>query len=264
MTAIIEVRDLRKNFGNLQAVKGISFSVETGRTFGFLGPNGAGKSTSIKMLTTLLAPTSGTISIDGEDPGVNPHAVRRSLGIVFQDPSLDDDLSASENLEMHGILYGVPRRERRERIADLLEFVDLSDRRNDFVRYFSGGMKRRLEIARALLHRPKILFLDEPTLGLDPQTRNLMWGYLATLKRDRGMTVFFTTHYMEEAERNADTIAVIDHGAIIASGTPDDLKQRTQKSSLEDAFLSLIGRNIREESASGNERMRMLGRASGR
>lgn len=264
MTAIIEVRDLRKSFDDLHAVKGISFSVDTGRTFGFLGSNGAGKSTSIKMLTTLLAPTSGTIRIDGNDPGADPHAVRRSLGIVFQDPSLDDDLSASENLEMHGILYGIPRRERRGRIADLLEFVDLADRRNDFVRYFSGGMKRRLEIARALLHRPKILFLDEPTLGLDPQTRNLMWGYLATLKRDRGMTVFFTTHYMEEAERNADTIAVIDHGAIIASGTPEDLKQRTQKSSLEDAFLSLTGRDIRDESASGNERMRMLGRARGR
>lgn len=264
MTAIIEVRDLKKSFGAFEAVKGISFSVERGRTFGFLGPNGAGKSTTIKMLTTLLAPTSGTISVDGNDPDKHAHAVRHSLGIVFQDPSLDDDLSASENMEMHGILYGVPRRERRKRIDELLDFVELGDRRNDFVRHFSGGMKRRLEIARALLHRPRILFLDEPTLGLDPQTRNLMWEYLAKLKQDDGMTVFFTTHYMEEAERNADTIAVIDHGAVIASGTPHDLKLQTQKSSLEDAFLALTGRDIRDESASGNERMRMFGRASGR
>lgn len=264
MTAIIEVRDLKKNFGAFEAVKGISFSVERGRTFGFLGPNGTGKSTTIKMLTTLLAPTSGTISVDGNDPGKHAYAVRRSLGIVFQDPSLDDDLSAAENMEMHGILYGVPRRGRRKRIGELLEFVGLADRRDDFVKLLSGGMKRRLEIARALLHRPSILFLDEPTLGLDPQTRNLMWEYLARLKQDEKITVFFTTHYMEEADRNADTIAVIDDGSIVASGTPEELKLQTQKSSLEDAFLTLTGRDIRDESASVNERMRMFGRAQRR
>jgi len=264
MSPIIEVRDLKKNYGTVEAVKGISFSIEKGQTFGFLGPNGAGKSTTIKMLTTLLAPTAGTIRIDGSDPGKDPHAVRSTLGIVFQDPSLDDDLTARENMEMHGLLYGVPRSERRRRIAELLEFVDLADRRDDYVRKFSGGMKRRLEIARGLLHRPRIIFLDEPTLGLDPQTRNLMWAYLGKLKQDDGITIFFTTHYMDEADRNADTIAVIDHGSIIASGTPEDLKRSTHKHSLEDAFLELTGRDIRDESASGNERMRMIGRARGR
>jgi ABC-2 type transport system ATP-binding protein len=261
VTAIIEVRDLRKHFGTFEAVKGISFSIERGQTFGFLGPNGAGKSTTIKMLTTLLVPTSGTMQIDGNDPTKDAPAVRRSLGIVFQDPSLDDDLSARENMEMHGALYGVPRRECRRRIGELLAFVDLADRGNDYVKAFSGGMKRRLEIARGLLHRPSIIFLDEPTLGLDPQTRNLMWEYLAKLKRDKGITIFFTTHYMDEADRNADTIAIIDHGSIIATGTPEELKRRTQKRSLEDAFLELTGRDIREESASAVDRMRMIGRA---
>jgi len=264
MTDIIEVHDLRKGFGPIEAVKGVSFSIQKGQTFGFLGPNGAGKSTTIKMLTTLLTPTSGTIRIDGKDPTKDPHAVRLGLGIVFQDHSLDDDLTARENMDMHGLLYGVPTLERRERIAELIEFVELSHRQDDYVRQFSGGMKRRLEIARALMHRPKIVFLDEPTLGLDPQTRNLMWEYLAKLKQDQGTTVFFTTHYMDEADRNADTIAVIDHGSIIASGTPDEVKRQTKKRSLEDAFLELTGRDIREESVSGNERMRAMGRARGR
>ncbi len=261
MSAIIEVRDLKKSFGTFEAVKGISFSIERGKTFGFLGPNGAGKSTTIKMLTTLLAPTSGTVRVDGNDPQKDPHAVRRSLGIVFQDPSLDDDLTAWENMEMHGVLYGVSRSERRERIDGLLEFVDLADRRDGYVREFSGGMKRRLEIARGLLHRPKLIFLDEPTLGLDPQTRNHMWDYLAKLKNDEGITVFFTTHYMDEADRNADTIAIIDHGLIVASGTAEELKRQTWKHTLEDAFLELTGRDIRDESTSGNERMRLMSRA---
>ncbi len=263
MTDIIEVKDLKKNFGALEAVKGISFSVEPGTKFGFLGPNGAGKSTTVQMLTTLLRPTSGTILIDGNDPTTHPDAVRRSFGIVFQDPSLDDDLTAWENMEMHGVLYGVPRNTRRARIDELLKFIDLDDRRRSYVREFSGGMKRRLEVARGLLHHPKIIFLDEPTLGLDPQTRNHMWEYLGRLNESEGITVFFTTHYMDEADRNADTIAIIDHGCIVASGTGEELKRQTGKESLEDAFLELTGRDIRDESASGLELLRRMRRARG-
>ncbi len=264
MTDIIEVKDLEKSFGALEAVKGISFSVEQGTTFGFLGPNGAGKSTTIKMLTTLLRPTSGTILIDGNNPATHPDAVRRSFGIVFQDPSLDDDLTAWENMELHGVLYGVPRKTRRARIDELLKFVVLGDRRQSYVKEFSGGMKRRLEIARGFLHHPKIIFLDEPTLGLDPQTRNHMWEYLGRVNESDGITVFFTTHYMDEADRNADTIAIIDHGCIVASGTGEELKRQTGKDSLEDAFLELTGRDIREESASGLEHLRRMRRARGR
>ena len=264
MTNIIEVKDLEKSFGALEAVKGISFSVEQGTTFGFLGPNGAGKSTTIKMLTTLLRPTSGRILIDGNNPATHPDAVRRSFGIVFQDPSLDDDLTAWENMELHGVLYGVPRKTRRARIDELLKFVDLDDRRQSYVKEFSGGMKRRLEIARGFLHHPKIIFLDEPTLGLDPQTRNHMWEYLGRLNESMGITVFFTTHYMDEADRNADTIAIIDHGCIVASGTGEELKRQTGNESLEDAFLELTGRDIREESASGLEHLRRMRRARGR
>jgi ABC-2 type transport system ATP-binding protein len=181
MPNIIQVDDLKKSFGSFEAVKGISFVVAQGTTFGFLGPNGAGKSTTIKMLTTLLRPSSGTILIDGHDPAREPDAVRHAFGIVFQDPSLDEDLTAWENMELHGVLYGVPRGTRRARIDELLAFIELDDHRNGYVREFSGGMKRRLEIARGLLHHPKIIFLDEPTLGLDPQTRKRMWEYLGRL-----------------------------------------------------------------------------------
>jgi ABC-2 type transport system ATP-binding protein len=261
MPNIIEVKDLRRRFGGFEAVKGISFSVAQGTIFGFLGPNGAGKSTTIKMLTTLLRPTSGTILIDGHDPTKEPDAVRHAFGIVFQDASLDEDLTAWENMELHGVLYGVPRDTRRARIDELLAFVELDDRRSSYVREFSGGMKRRLEVARGLLHHPKIIFLDEPTLGLDPQTRNRMWEYLGHLNEREGVTVFFSTHYMDEADRNADTIAIIDHGAIVASGTGEDLKHRTRKESLEDAFLELTGGDIREEAASGLEHLRMMRRA---
>jgi ABC-2 type transport system ATP-binding protein len=264
MANIIEVENLKKSFAGIEAVRGISFSVEQGSTFGFLGPNGAGKSTVIKMLTTLLRPTSGTIIIDGHDPTRDPHAVRRAIGVVFQDPSLDDDLTAWENMELHGVLYGVPSGTRRARISELLKFVELDDRRQSYVREFSGGMKRRLEIARGLLHLPKIVFLDEPTLGLDPQTRNHMWEYLRMLKEREGITVFFTTHYMDEADRNADTIAVIDHGSIIASGPGYELKRRTRKDSLEEAFLELTGSNIREENASELEHLRTMRRVRGR
>jgi ABC-2 type transport system ATP-binding protein len=256
MAHIIEVKNLTKKFGNFVAVKDVSFSVEEGDIFAFLGPNGAGKSTTIKVLTTLLRPTSGTLSIDGNNPITEPDLVRHSFGIVFQDPSLDEDLTALENLELHGALYSVPKEILSKRIDEMLVLVELSDRRNDFVRDFSGGMKRRLEIARGLLHHPKIIFLDEPTLGLDPQTRNHLWSYVQKLNADEGITVFFTTHYMEEADRVAKTIAIIDGGVIIAQGTSDDLKKQTGTSSLEDAFLKLTGNDIRDEAGSSLDRMR--------
>ncbi len=260
---IIEVRDLTKRFNGLTAVDGISFEVEKGEIFALLGPNGAGKSTTIKILTTILSPSGGQVRINGHDPLKDPDAVRRSFGIVFQDPSLDDDLTALENMELHGVLYKVPTKIRRERTEMLLKLVDLWDRRNDQAKTFSGGMKRRLEIARGLLHHPDILFLDEPTLGLDPQTRNHMWSYIEEINRREGMTVFFTTHYMEEAERMAGRIVVIDHGRIIALGTASELKERTATDSLEDAFLALTGYEIRAEQASGSDHLRAMGRAFG-
>jgi ABC-2 type transport system ATP-binding protein len=220
MAAIIEARDLVKRFDGITAVDHISFAVEAGVVFGFLGPNGAGKTTTIKMLTTVLAPSEGRLRVAGHDPVKEPLLVRRAFGIVFQDPSLDGELTAAENMELHGVRYRVPRAERRERIEALLPFVGLWERRDDYVKRFSGGMRRRLEIARALQHRPRILFLDEPTAGLDPQTRNQIWEFIRGLCRDEQVTVFFTTHYMEEAERVADQIAVIDHGRIVAEGTP--------------------------------------------
>lgn len=254
---IIIVKNLTKKFGEFIAVDDISFEVKEGGIFAFLGPNGAGKSTTIKMLTTLLTPTSGELFINGNNPVTNPDLVRRSFGIVFQDTSLDDELTAWENMEFHGVLYDVPKKLRRERIEQLLNFVELLDRKNNLVKEFSGGMKRRLEIARGLLHHPKIIFLDEPTLGLDPQTRNHMWEYLKDLNKKEGTTIFFTTHYMEEADRIAEKIAIIDHGKIIASGTSQELKEKTRTNSLEEAFLSLTGKVIREDSASNVDQMRM-------
>jgi ABC-2 type transport system ATP-binding protein len=257
---MIEVANLTKKFNGFTAVDNISFTVNKGEIFAFLGPNGAGKTTTIKILTTLLRPTRGKISLDGNDPTKNQNAVRCSFGIVFQDPSLDDELTAYENMEFHGVLYGVPKKIRRERIEQLLKFVELWDRRNDLAKKFSGGMKRRLEVARGLIHHPKILFLDEPTLGLDPQTRNHIWNYIKNLNEEEKMTVFFTTHYMEEAERVAQKIAIIDHGKIVAQGTPAELKQQTKTTSLEDAFLALTGKTIREEEVSNVDRMRIMRR----
>src|SRR5216110_2446689 len=224
---MIQVQNLVKTFGEFQAVKDISFTVKPGELFAFLGPNGAGKTTTIKMLTTLLTPTSGSIRIDGLDPITHSTDVRRRFGIVFQDPSLDQELTAYENMDLHGVLYHVPRKLRHERIELLLKLFELWDRRKDYVKTFSGGMKRRLEIARGFLHTPKILFLDEPTLGLDPQSRNQLWTHVTNLNKAENVTVFLTTHYMDEAERVAERIAVIDHGKIIAQGSPYELKQQT-------------------------------------
>jgi len=263
MENIISVKNLVKKFGDFTAVDDISFDVKKGEIFAFLGPNGAGKSTTIKMLTTILNPTSGNIKLNGHDTADDADAVRHSFGIVFQDPSLDDDLTALENMNLHGVLYGVPGNVRKERIEQLLNFVELWDRRNSLVKEFSGGMKRRLEIARGLLHHPTVLFLDEPTLGLDPQTRNHMWSYLQNLNKEEGITVFFTTHYMEEAERIAQRIAIIDHGKIIASGTAAELNAKTGKSSLEDTFLDLTGKVIRDEDANATDRMRNRSRMWG-
>lgn len=260
MGNIIEVKNLVKKFDDITAVDDISFNVEAGKIFAFLGPNGAGKTTTIKMFTTLLHPTSGKILINGFNPVTNPDDVRRSFGIIFQDPSLDDDLTAWENLEFHGVLYGVPKKIRRERIEELLKVVELEKRRDDLVKEFSGGMKRRLEIARGLLHHPKIIFLDEPTLGLDPQTRNHLWSYIKDMNQKEGITVFFSTHYMEEADRMADRIAIIDNGKIIADGTAQDLKKETDSETLEEAFLKLTGKQIREEGAKGLDNLRNMRR----
>jgi len=257
---MIDVKNLTKKFKDFIAVDNISFSVNEGEIFAFLGPNGAGKSTTIKILTTLLRPTSGDVLINGHDPTKDQDEVRCSFGIVFQDPSLDDELTAFENMEFHGILYDVPKQIRRKRIEQLLKFVELWDRKDDFVKNFSGGMKRRLEVARGLIHHPKILFLDEPTLGLDPQTRNHIWTYIKGLNKEEKMTVFFTTHYMEEAEKVASRIAIIDHGKIIAVGTPEELRQKTNTHSLEEAFLALTGTTIRVEQAGSIDNLRRMRR----
>jgi len=225
LSTIIEVNELAKDYNGHSAVKGISFAVERGEIFGFLGPNGAGKTTTINMLCTLLRPTSGSATVDGYDIIKNRLAVRQSIGLVFQDPSLDERLTALENLKFHGMIYGIRRAERARRIEEVLELVELSDRRHDMVRTFSGGMKRRLEIARGLMHRPRVLFLDEPTLGLDPQTRHRIWDYINRLRVDEGLTIFLTTHYMDEAEHCA-RIAIIDNGDLIAIDTPEKLKEQ--------------------------------------
>ncbi|MHB8842602.1 MAG: ATP-binding cassette domain-containing protein [Candidatus Aquicultor sp.] len=310
-----------KNYNGTAAVKGVSFTIDRGEIFGFLGPNGAGKTTTISMLCTLLTPTGGRATVNGFDVVKNKLAVRKSIGLVFQDPSLDERLTALENLRFHAMIYGIGKADRNRRIPDVFELVELSGRQHDLVKTFSGGMKRRLEIARGLLHRPKVLFLDEPTLGLDPQTRHHIWDYVQQLKQDDGLTIFLTTHYMDEAE-NCDRIAVIDHGELIAMNTPGELKESIggevvllatednlkasleikdkfdltaqevngelslkvangshfmpelikglettvtsislRKPTLEDVFLNLTGRRIREEKVEGMDRARVRMRA---
>jgi ABC-2 type transport system ATP-binding protein len=321
----IEVAGLTRRFKSFTAVDGISFTVKTGEVFGFLGPNGAGKTTTVRMLCTLIRSSGGSASVAGHDISHRQTDVRRSIGIIFQDPSLDDRLTARENLRFHAMIYKVPGSEVKARIADALEWMDLTDRAGELVRNFSGGMKRRLEIARGLLHSPRVLFLDEPTLGLDPQTRSRIWERLLRLRRERSTTLFLTTHYMDEAE-NCDRIAIIDHGHIIALDTPARLKAQVQGDiihletaddamaeaevrqrhglevtrdptglhfevesgatfvpglvkelsvsvravsvrppTLEDVFLKLTGREIRDDEASGHDklksRLRRMGRA---
>jgi ABC-2 type transport system ATP-binding protein len=236
--AAVAVRDLSKRYGDLTAVDGVSFDVATGEIFGFLGPNGAGKSTTIKMLCTLVAPTSGTATVAGFDIRHEQSAVRRNIGLVFQDPTLDQYLTADQNLRMHAELYGVPRAALAGRLTQVLEMVGLADRRSALVSTYSGGMKRRLEIARGLLHAPHVLFLDEPTVGLDPQTRSSIWRYINDLRKREDITIFLTTHYMDEAEY-CDRIAIMDHGQIVVLDTPEALKaavgeDRVQISTVDD------------------------------
>ncbi|MBV8900964.1 MAG: ATP-binding cassette domain-containing protein [Verrucomicrobia bacterium] len=255
---MIWARELTKNFGAISAVQGISFEVAKGEIFAFLGPNGAGKTTTIKMLTTLLKPSSGRVELDGLDPATQQQETRKRFGIVFQDSSIDDELTAYENMDFHGVLYKVPKRIRAARIEELLKLFELWDRRDHQVKHFSGGMRRRLEIARGFLHTPKILFLDEPTLGLDPQTRNQLWTHVKRLNETENVTVFLTTHYMEEAERVAHRIAIMDHGRIVAQGSSEELKRQTGTDSLEEAFLALTGTSIREEEGGSIVRMRRM------
>jgi ABC-2 type transport system ATP-binding protein len=236
--AAVAVRDLSKRYGDLTAVDDVSFDVATGEIFGFLGPNGAGKSTTIKMLCTLVAPTSGTATVAGFDIRHEQSAVRRNIGLVFQDPTLDQYLTADQNLRMHAELYGVPRAALAGRLTQVLEMVGLADRRSALVSTYSGGMKRRLEIARGLLHAPHVLFLDEPTVGLDPQTRSSIWRYINDLRKREDITIFLTTHYMDEAEY-CDRIAIMDHGQIVVLDTPEALKaavgeDRVQISTVDD------------------------------
>ena len=317
MENIIETKNLTKKYGNFTAVDDLSFSVKTGEVFAFLGPNGAGKTTTNKMLTPLLKPTTGEVFLNGHNVTENPHQTRKSFGIVFQDPSLDNELTAYENMQFHAILYGIkkdnqalnyktpvleyfsglfskfwlqirynfsaeplarpknsikflpqnleeiPRKSfvnqgYQERIKNLLELVELWDRKDSYVKTFSGGMKRRLEIARGLLHNPKVLFLDEPTIGLDPQTRNHIWNYIHNLNKTENVTIFFTTHHMEEVERMAQRIAIIDHGKILIIGTVQEIIQKAGAKNLEDAFITLTGSKIREEAVNaGVNRMRI-------
>ena len=224
MTIALHIQDLTRRFNELIAVNNISFDIDQGEIFGLLGPNGAGKTTTLSMLATMLTPTSGSATVNGIDISQDPDGVRKSIGIVFQDQSLDEELTAWENMDFHGRLYRIPAETRNQRITELLMLVELNDRRDDIVKTFSGGMRRRLEIARGLLHHPAVLFLDEPTLGLDPQTRNHLWQYIATLAKEKGITIILTTHYMEEADRLCNRVAIIDHGRIIAIDTPKNLK----------------------------------------
>lgn len=254
---IIQAKKLRKEFEDgFLAVDDVSFDVKKGEVFAFLGPNGAGKTTVIRMLTTLLNPTSGEILFDGKNALLDKDETRKMFSIVFQDPSLDDKLTAYENMEYHAVLYGVKKENRKERIEELLKFVDLWDRREDFVEHFSGGMKRRLEIARGLMHHPKILFLDEPTIGLDSQTRKHIWSYIKNLSQKEGTTIFFTTHYLEEAENIADQINIIDHGKIVYAGTIGEVKAKTGAPNLNEAYLILTGNEIRDGEASSVDKMR--------
>lgn len=237
---IIHTEKLSKAYGKLTAVAGLDLDVEEGEVFGLLGPNGAGKTTIIMMLTTLRQPSSGRATVNGFDIAKESSKVRKSVGIVFQDPSSDEILTGSENLKLHGMLYDMPDDLAAKRIDEVLNLVDLADRKNDLVKKYSGGMRRRLELARGLMHHPKVLFLDEPTLGLDPQTREHIWNYIRKLAKEEKITIIITTHYMDEADRLCDRIAIIDHGKIVALDSPENLKKE------------LGGETIRLETAKPN------------
>jgi len=226
MVYAVETNNLTKRYGELVAVDGLDLAINEGEIFGLLGPNGAGKTTTLSMLATLLKPTSGTARVNGYDIVEQSAEVRRSIGIVFQDPSSDDILTGRENLYLHALMFGVPKHERKQRIQHVLRLVDLQDRANDIVKKYSGGMRRRLELARGLLHNPRVMFLDEPTLGLDPQTREHIWEYVENLVKTENVTVIITTHYMDEADRLCNRVAIIDHGQIAALDTPSALKSK--------------------------------------
>ena len=249
MKNAIETTRLTRSFNSLTAVDTLNIAVETGEIFGLLGPNGAGKTTTISMLCTILKPTSGSAEVNGYDIVKEANQVRKSIGIVFQDPSVDDRLTGRENLQMHANLYGVPPSEQRSRINQVLNLVQLEDRANDILRTYSGGMRRRLELARGLIHYPKVLFLDEPTLGLDPQTREHIWQYILELKKTHDITVVLTTHYMDEAEKLCDRIAIMDHGKIIALDTPEALKETLagDVAVVKSEKSDLLSQKIREE-----------------
>ncbi len=257
--SIISAQGVSKHFGKIVAVNNISFDIKRGEIFAFLGPNGAGKSTTISMLTTMLRPTEGELMLNGHDVTREQDAARKSFGIVFQDPALEEELTAYENMMIHAVLYKVPKETREKSIEDLLKLMDLWSRRDSYVKTYSGGMRRRLEIARGLLHHPKILFLDEPTLGLDTQTRNLLWDYVKKLNKEKSMTIFFTTHYLDEAEAVAQRIAIIDHGKIITTGTTKQLAKQTKTKNLEEAYLKLTGRTVRDETSMANDGLNVRG-----
>jgi len=246
MTNVIETHQLTKTYGSLKAVDKLDITVESGEVFGLLGPNGAGKTTALSMLCTILKPTSGTATVNGYDIVKEANKVRKSIGIVFQDPSIDDRLTGRENLFMHANLYGVPTSEQKERINRILKLVELEDRANDLLRTYSGGMRRRLELGRGLIHYPKVLFLDEPTVGLDPQTRDHIWKYIHQLKEAQDITVVLTTHYMDEADRLSDRIAIMDNGKIVILDSPPNLKETLEgdvvavKSNNIDALSGLV------------------------
>lgn len=252
---------LSVRFGSFTAVDELSFSVPRGSLFGFLGPNGAGKSTTVSVLCTLLRPTSGRAEVAGFDVVRHPSEVRARIGVLFQDPCVDDRLTGLENLKLHAMVYGVPRAERTARMDEAIALTGLGEFMGNLVRTYSGGMRRRLELARVLLHRPEVLFLDEPTAGLDPQTRRSFWTHLRALRSQRGMTVFLTTHYLEEVE-DADGVVIVDHGSVVAQGSPSELKAKlppgraSENPALEDVFVYLTGNAIRPERASGRDQVR--------
>jgi ABC-2 type transport system ATP-binding protein len=239
MSHVIETHQLTKSYGSLKAVDKLDITVDSGEIFGLLGPNGAGKTTTISMLCTILKPTSGTATVNGYDIVKEANKVRKSIGIVFQDPSIDDRLTGRENLYMHANLYGVPATQQKERISRILKLVELEDRADDLLRTYSGGMRRRLELGRGLIHYPKVLFLDEPTVGLDPQTRDHIWRYIKELKQTHDITVVLTTHYMDEADRLSDRIAIMDHGKIVILDSPAKLKE-----TLEGDVIAIKANNI--------------------